>query len=129
MSEDALVNTGAVIWPEHDWAQVTVRRMQAKLHCWAAGDPGRRFDDLYNLVCDPAFLVVAWQRVAGNVGARTAGIDRATVRLAAISPAAAEAAGEGWKSLSVADMPRDHALLELAASLCQTDRTAMESDG
>ena len=79
MSEDALVNTGAVIWPEHDWAQVTVRRMQAKLHCWAAGDPGRRFDDLYNLVCDPAFLVVAWQRVAGNVGARTAGIDRATV--------------------------------------------------
>jgi RNA-directed DNA polymerase len=79
MSEDALVNTGAVIWPEHDWAQVTVRRMQAKLHCWAAGDPGRRFNDLYNLVCDPAFLVVAWQRVAGNVGARTAGIDRATV--------------------------------------------------
>ena len=58
MSEDASVNTGAVIWPEHDWAQVTVRRMQAKLHCWATGDPGRRFDDLYNLVCDPAFLVV-----------------------------------------------------------------------
>ena len=79
MSEDASVNTGAVIWPEHDWAQVTVRRMQAKLHCWATGDPGRRFDDLYNLVCDPAFLVVAWQRVAGNVGARTPGVDRATV--------------------------------------------------
>lgn len=79
MSEDASVNTGAVIWPEHDWAQVTVRRMQTKLHCWATGDPGRRFDDLYNLVSDPAFLVVAWQRVAGNVGARTAGIDRATV--------------------------------------------------
>lgn len=60
MSEDASVNTGAVIWPEEEWARVTVRRMQAKLHCWAAGDPGRRFDDLYNLVCDPAFLVVAW---------------------------------------------------------------------
>jgi len=41
MFEDAPVNTGAVIWPEHDWAQVTVRRMQAKLHCWAAGDPGQ----------------------------------------------------------------------------------------
>ena len=79
MFEDAPVNTGAVIWPEHDWAQVTVRRTQAKLHCWAAGDPGRRFDDLYNLVCDPAFLVVAWQRVAGNAGARTPGVDRATV--------------------------------------------------
>ncbi len=79
MFEDASVNTGAVVWPEQDWAQVTVRRMQAKLHCWAAGDPGRRFDDLYNLVCDPAFLVVAWERVAGNVGARTPGVDRATV--------------------------------------------------
>jgi len=79
MSEDASVNTGAVIWPEEEWARVTVRRMQAKLHCWAAGDPGRRFDDLYNLVCDPAFLVVAWQRVAGNTGARTPGVDRATV--------------------------------------------------
>ena len=58
-----------------------------------------------------------------------AGIERASVRLAAISPAAAEAAGEGWKNLSVADIPRDHALLELAASLCKTDRTSMESDG
>ncbi len=79
MSEDASVNTGAVIWPEEEWARVTVRRMQAKLHCWATGDPGRRFDDLYNLVCDPAFLMVAWQRVAGNSGARTPGVDRATV--------------------------------------------------
>jgi RNA-directed DNA polymerase len=24
--------------------------MQAKLHLWAAKDPGRRFDDLFNLV-------------------------------------------------------------------------------
>ena len=79
MSEDASVNTGAVTWPEHEWAQVAVRRMQTKLHCWAVGDPGRRFDDLYNLVCDPAFLVVAWQRVAGNKGSRTPGVDRATV--------------------------------------------------
>ena len=47
---------------------------------WLGGRGSRRrFDDLYNLVCDPAFLVVAWQRVAGNTGARTPGIDRATV--------------------------------------------------
>jgi RNA-directed DNA polymerase len=56
-----------------------VREMQAKLHRWAATDPGRCFDDLYNLVCDPAFLLVAWERVAGNTGARTAGVDRFTV--------------------------------------------------
>ena len=53
--------------------------MQNKLHCWAAADRGRRFDDLYNLVCDPTVLTMAWERVAGNKGARTAGIDRATV--------------------------------------------------
>ena len=49
--------------------------MQTKLHQWATADPGRRFDDLSNLVYDPAFLVVAWSRVRGNKGARTAGVD------------------------------------------------------
>jgi RNA-directed DNA polymerase len=49
--------------------------MQTKLHNWARTDPGRRFDDLLNLVYDPAFLTVAWSRVRGNKGARTAGID------------------------------------------------------
>ena len=53
--------------------------MQIKLHRWATEDTGRRFDDLFNLVGDPAFLMNAWERVAGNIGARTAGIDRATV--------------------------------------------------
>ena len=32
--------------------------MQTKLHRWAAAEPGRRFDDLFNLVYDPAFLVI-----------------------------------------------------------------------
>jgi RNA-directed DNA polymerase len=49
--------------------------MQTKLHQWATADPDRRFDDLANLVYDPAFLVVAWARVRGNKGARTAGVD------------------------------------------------------
>src|SRR3954463_11507438 len=49
--------------------------MQVKLHQWATSDPGRRFDALANLVYDPAFLVVAWDRVRGNKGARTAGVD------------------------------------------------------
>jgi RNA-directed DNA polymerase len=54
--------------------------MQTKLHQWAMADPGRRFDDLFNLVYDPAFLVVAWSRVRGNKGARTAGVDGVTPR-------------------------------------------------
>jgi RNA-directed DNA polymerase len=42
-------------------------------------DPGRRFDDLFNLVHDPATLQVAFDRVAGNRGARSAGVDGLTV--------------------------------------------------
>jgi RNA-directed DNA polymerase len=53
--------------------------MQAKLHRWAVADPGRRFDDLFNFVYDPATLVVAFARVAGNQGARTPGVDGFTV--------------------------------------------------
>jgi len=55
-----------------------VSGMQAKLHRWAAADPGRRFDDLFNFVWDPATLIVAFDRVAGNTGARTAGVDGLT---------------------------------------------------
>ena len=79
MFEDAPVNTGAVQWPDAGSASVAVRRMQTKLHRWATEDLSRRFGDLYNLVYDPAFLVHAWERVASNVGARTPGVDRATV--------------------------------------------------
>jgi len=62
-------------WPDLAEAEQRVLMMQTKLHQWATSDPGRRFDDLFNLVYDPAFLVVAWSRVRGNKGGRTAGID------------------------------------------------------
>jgi len=78
MSEDTPVNTG-VSWPDPDEADRLVRRMQVKLHHWAAADRGRRFHDLFNLVYDPAFLTVAWQRVSTNAGARTPGVDKVTV--------------------------------------------------
>ncbi|MFJ9370822.1 group II intron reverse transcriptase/maturase [Nocardia sp. NPDC101769] len=60
-------------------AKRRVLEIQTKLHRWAKGDPHRRFDDLFNLVADPAFLLVAWDRVRSNTGARTAGIDGKTV--------------------------------------------------
>jgi RNA-directed DNA polymerase len=47
---------------------VRVSEMQAKLHRWAVADPGRRFDDLFNFVYDPATLIMAFDRVAGNRG-------------------------------------------------------------
>lgn len=79
MSEDASGNPDATWWPDNSSAHYVVRRMQTKLHEWARGDASRRFDDLFNLVYDRAFLMHAWERVSTNTGKRTAGIDRATV--------------------------------------------------
>jgi RNA-directed DNA polymerase len=73
------VNTGAS-FPELDVAQGRVLHFQRKLHEWASADAERRFHDLWNLVCDPATLVVAWSRVSRNRGSRTAGVDAATRR-------------------------------------------------
>lgn len=68
------MNTGAP-WPDLDEAEQRVLVMQTKLHRWAAADGGRVFSDLHNLVYDPAFLVVAWNRVRANKGSRSAGVD------------------------------------------------------
>jgi retron-type reverse transcriptase len=77
MPKDAPVDVGApgepIVGPFR-----RISEMQAKLHRWAAADPGRRFDDLFNFVCDPATLLVAFDRVAGNHGANTRGIDGLT---------------------------------------------------
>jgi RNA-directed DNA polymerase len=77
MLQDAPPNGSA-----RDWAPPgsgsRVAEMQTKLHRWAAADPGRRFDDLFNFVHDPATLTVAFSRVAGNRGANTLGIDGVT---------------------------------------------------
>ncbi len=59
-------------------AESRVLGIQTKLHRWARDDPHRVFDDLFNLVADPAFLLVAWERVRSNKGAKTAGVDGAT---------------------------------------------------
>lgn len=72
------MNTGEPSMPSLFAAQERVLGIQAKLHRWACQDPGRRFDDLFNLVADPAFLVVAWDRVRNNKGARSAGVDGQT---------------------------------------------------
>jgi RNA-directed DNA polymerase len=81
MPGDAPVNTGD---PDLEYAFYQAERrvleIQAKLHRWACDDPDRRFGDLFNLVTDPGFLLVAWVRVRGNKGARTAGVDRLTAQ-------------------------------------------------
>jgi len=68
--------------PQPTFAQAwrRVLGMQDKLHRWSNLDATARFDDLYNLVTDPAFLLIAWDRVSTNTGARSAGVDGLTVR-------------------------------------------------
>ena len=50
----------------------------------------------------------------------TARMQRNALRIAAISDAAAAAAGSGWRDVAVARAPSDEALLECAAKLCKT---------
>jgi RNA-directed DNA polymerase len=51
---------------------------QTKLHRWARQDEQQRFGDVFNLLCDPATLLVAWERVKRNRGSKTAGVDGQT---------------------------------------------------
>jgi RNA-directed DNA polymerase len=60
------VNTGAPSDSVRHRAERRVLEIQTKLHRWAREDPHRVFDDLFNLVADPAFLLVAWDRVRGR---------------------------------------------------------------
>jgi uroporphyrinogen-III synthase len=48
--------------------------------------------------------------------------ERKGISIAAISPAAAEAAGSGWAAMEAAAEPTDDALLALAARLCNNPR-------
>jgi RNA-directed DNA polymerase len=104
----ALVNTGD---PELDMAFFQAERrvleIQAKLHRWARDDPHRRFGDLFNLIADPGFLLVAWVRVRGNKGARTAGVDRWTADAIAAAGVAEFLGGlrAGLRDRSFAPLP------------------------
>lgn len=66
MPKDAPLNGGAAPGADRIGPRQRVSEMQAKLHRWAVADSGRRFDDLFNFVHDPATLTVAFDRVAGN---------------------------------------------------------------
>jgi uroporphyrinogen-III synthase len=69
-------------------------------------------------LADGALALLHSPRAAALFAALTTGHEE--IGLVAISAAAAEAAGSGWRSVAVAEQPRDQALLELAAKLCQT---------
>ncbi|MFE3413616.1 hypothetical protein ACFXMT_36500 [Streptomyces mirabilis] len=68
----------SISWPSIFAAERRVLEHQLKLHRWARAEPERRFSDVFNLICDRSTLLVAWERVSGNQGARTAGVDAVT---------------------------------------------------
>ena len=59
------MNTDAP-WPDLDEAEAAGTGDPDQAAPMGTDDPDRRFDDLYNLVCDPAFLVVAWAAGPGQ---------------------------------------------------------------
>lgn len=67
---------------------------------------------------EDAVIAVHSPRAAKRVAALAR--DPGRFAIAAISAAAARAAGEGWQHVRVADRPSDTALLPLALQLCQT---------
>ena len=66
MPQDAPLNGSAPDPASGPWSRVA--GMQAKLHRWAAADPGRRFEDLFSFVHDPATLYVALLPGRGQPG-------------------------------------------------------------
>ena len=59
-------------------------------------------------------------RAAQRLADLVEGQARSTVRIAAISQATAEAAGDGWAEVRAAEKPSDTVLLALAARLCKS---------
>jgi RNA-directed DNA polymerase len=66
MAQEASVNSDARSAMEI--IEERVARTQVKYHRWAKTDRTARFGDLFNLVCHPVHLLVAWEHVAHNKG-------------------------------------------------------------
>lgn len=63
-------------WISMDEIQITQRSFARK----AEREPEHRFDDLYHLLCRKEWMEVALDKVLGNQGSRTAGVDGVTRR-------------------------------------------------
>lgn len=86
-------------------SSVTVYRAKPK--------PDVRFADL-----DDEVALLHSPRAAKRFAELVGEDSRGAIKLAAISPEAADAAGQGWALVEAADSPNDDALLALAERLC-----------
>jgi uroporphyrinogen-III synthase len=77
--------------------------------------------ELAALLRSPAIVAVHSAEAARHLAAQCVShaIRRAPLRLAALSPRIAVAAGDGWGEVAAASLPDDKALLALARQMCQ----------
>src|SRR5690606_21290863 len=54
--------------------------IQRKLYTWSRNHPDEAYGDLWGWLTHPRNLRLAWKRVASNRGARSAGVDKVTVK-------------------------------------------------
>ena len=87
---------------------------------YASDVAGRLTDEATQAITAGAVVLLHSPGAAAAFG-HLIGKARGRIRIVAISPAAASAAGPGWQAVEAAPVPRDQALLELAGKLCQTD--------
>jgi uroporphyrinogen-III synthase len=84
------------------------------------------------LLTREAIVLCHSPRAAGLFGRLVdkAGLARGGIAIAALSEAVAQAAGSGWATVEVASAPKDDALLEIAARLCNQSRmAALKAEG
>lgn len=86
------------------------------LSCYAV-DPVDPAPEWAQMIAAPAVLLAHSMRGAARIS-ELVGVSRAHLRLAAISPKVAAAAGAGWDAVGVAERPDDAALLAQAYALC-----------
>ena len=76
----AALPLGKAVYTATEDDRLWLQSVQRKLYARSRNHPDYRFDELWGLVTDPCNLRIAFSRVQRNRGARTAGIDRVTVR-------------------------------------------------
>ncbi|MFM2300854.1 MAG: hypothetical protein RLZZ84_590 [Pseudomonadota bacterium] len=86
-----------------------------------ASEPQPFPPELTELLRFPAIVAAHSAEAARHLAAQCVrhGIRRAPLRIAALGPRIAQAAGEGWGEVATASAANDHALLALARQMCQ----------
>ncbi len=71
---------GKAVYTATEDDRLWLQSVQRKLYARSRENPDYQFEELWGLVTDPRNLRIALSRVQRNRGARTAGVDRVTVR-------------------------------------------------